>query len=75
MNVADEIRKLGDQFGTRLDAAILADALQYLDFNEWGLALEMLADKLRDQGILVSAKECDKFDELAVKVQDVVPEK
>lgn len=39
MDVASDIRTLGARFEGRLDASILADALEYLDHNEWGLAL------------------------------------
>ena len=64
MDISIEIRALGRRFAGRLDPAILADALEYLDFNEWGLALEVLAEKLSDEGSTVTAAECAKFDEL-----------
>ncbi|KIG17345.1 hypothetical protein DB30_03402 [Enhygromyxa salina] len=50
----------------RLDATILADALEYLDHNESGLALEVLAEKLCDEGVTVASAECDRFEEIAV---------
>ena len=68
MNTAQDIRQLGQGFAARLDSTRLADALAHLDGEEWTLALELLAEKLRDSGVTLTGPECDRFDEIATRI-------
>ncbi|UJR81520.1 MafI family immunity protein [Sandaracinus amylolyticus] len=56
--------RLRESLAERVDAAVLSDALAYLSFREWGLALEALCDQLLEHAVVISQRECELIEEL-----------
>ena len=48
----------------RLDVALLDDGLEYASHREWGLALEVLADRLHEHGVAITGAEHAIIEEL-----------
>ncbi|GAB3258466.1 MafI family immunity protein [Kineosporia babensis] len=58
---APEIRSYVQDLGERLPAEARADVLDWLDHNEWLLALEVMADELSEAGGTLEAGEWDRL--------------
>ena len=63
--LAARIRELGSGFVGRLDDSVLESAIEYVDFNEWGLALEMLCDQLYEFEVHIQESELREIETLA----------
>lgn len=72
MSVIDKIDKLGSIFRGRLGDAYLDAALDYLDYNELGLAFETLNDYLVEFDIAINQAEFDLIQELAEEMEMVL---
>lgn len=68
-NIEAEIRNLGSLFVGRLERNILDDAIEYVDFNECGLALRILCDQLCEYDVSLSQNEYNKVKELGEKLK------
>lgn len=64
-SLGSDVLALGALFHERLPAAILATALDYVQFNEAGLALEILAEQLVEYDVKISTDEFERFRALA----------
>lgn len=56
----EQIRAFGELFRDRLDNELLQYAINYLDHNERGLALETLLDYLADYEVIITQAEYDQ---------------
>ena len=51
------LRSLEDVFSDRLDREVLRDALDYIDYGECPLALQVLCDQLAEHRVAISENE------------------
>jgi len=65
MSLSEKIKQLGSLFTNRLEQQILADAIEYAEFSECKLALEMLCDQLFEYDVAISVDEFGKIRDLA----------
>ena len=61
MQLAEKIKKLGNLFRNRLDSHLLDDAIEYADFSECKLAIEILSDYLVEYRVPISLAEFKEF--------------
>lgn len=54
---ADQVLAIGARFEGRLPAAVLASALEYVQYNEAGLALDMLCAQLVEYPVEITGDE------------------
>ncbi|MBD9476149.1 MafI family immunity protein [Achromobacter sp. ACM01] len=54
---SDRIIKFGNRFKGRISSFLLQDALDYISYNEEGLAFEILCDHLCEYDILITDEE------------------
>ncbi|WP_130900412.1 MafI family immunity protein [Pseudomonas sp. Sample_11] len=54
---AAHILKFGEKFQGRLDSDLLQGALNYVAYNEEGLAFEILCDHIAEYDVLISEEE------------------
>jgi len=59
------ILEFGNKFKGRLEDMRLEVALDYIDYNEWGLAFETLCDYLVEYNVSLSAEEYGEMIKLA----------
>ena len=60
-----EVLEVGAMFEGRLPSAVLADALDYVQFNESGLALNMLCEQLVEYDVTPARHEYERLRALA----------
>jgi hypothetical protein len=65
MDVAKEIKRLGEAFHGRLEPNVLAGAIEYVDFGECGFAIETLCDQVFEYGVALSRNEFERLSLLA----------
>ncbi|MPT41571.1 MafI family immunity protein [Achromobacter denitrificans] len=53
----DRIIKFGDRFKGRINSSLLQGALNYISYNEEGLAFEILCDHICEYDILITDEE------------------
>jgi len=59
------ILEFGNKFKGRLEDMWLEVALDYVNYNEWGLAFETLCDYLVEYNVFISVEEYDEMIKLA----------
>jgi len=59
------ILEFGNKFRGRLEDVWLEVALDYINYNEWGLAFDTLCDYLVEYDVLLSMEEYDEMIRLA----------
>jgi hypothetical protein len=69
VNIEEAVRRIGMQFNGRLDANVLQSALDYVDFGESRLAVEMLCDQLLDFDVPISKVEFQELELVAAATQ------
>lgn len=57
MDYRAAVRQVGELFRGRLSDEVLDDALDYVNFNEHGLALELLCDQLIEYNVSITSSE------------------
>jgi len=57
MSICDKVKALGETFRGRLSDDLLDAALQYVDFNECGIALETIGDYICETDLPISEEE------------------
>jgi hypothetical protein len=65
MLIEDRIIAAGKMFEDRLDAALLLWALDYVNFGECAVAVDMLADQLVDHEVRLTAAEFEEVQTVA----------
>lgn len=60
----EEIRIFGSLFMNRLDKELLQDAINYVDYDERGLAFETICDHLSEYDVPITLEEY----EIAIKI-------
>ncbi|MFG0233434.1 MafI family immunity protein [Achromobacter sp. 413638] len=65
----DRIFLFGNRFINRMDTGLLEAALQYVDFDEAGLAFETLCDHICEYDILISQEEYVEAIDLALDME------
>ena len=60
-----EVLEFGALFEGRLPSAVLADALDYVQFNESGLALSTLCEQLVEYDVKIARHEYERLRSLA----------
>jgi hypothetical protein len=63
-SLEERIKQLGAIFVGRLDRPLLDSALNYCEFREYTLALEMLCDHLFEHDVEIAAHEFDELRDL-----------
>ncbi|PQO37791.1 hypothetical protein DTL21_07555 [Bremerella cremea] len=69
MQLADRIKHIGNQFVDRIDPQVISDAVEYADFSECKLAVEMLCDQLFEYDVPITSDEFLQFQQLAIETQ------
>ncbi|MHB8955801.1 MAG: MafI family immunity protein [Pirellulaceae bacterium] len=65
MQLAEKIKQLSSLFTNRLERQILADAIEYAEFSECKLAVEMLCDQLFEYDVPISVAEFKQIRDVA----------
>ncbi|MHB0956264.1 MAG: MafI family immunity protein [Pirellulaceae bacterium] len=65
MQLAEKIKQLSSLFTNRLAQQILADAIEYAEFSECKLAVEMLCDQLFEYDVPISVAEFKQIRDVA----------
>ncbi|MCA8982945.1 MAG: MafI family immunity protein [Planctomycetaceae bacterium] len=65
MQLADRIKHIGNHFVDRLDPQVISDAVEYVDFSECKLAIEMLCDQLFEYNVPITSEEYQQLEQLA----------
>lgn len=69
MQLADRIKHIGNQFVDRIDPQVISDAVEYADFSECKLAVEMLCDQLFEYDVPITSDEFLQLQQLAIETQ------
>jgi len=68
MSRESEIREFAGRFEGRLESSLVEQALDYLQYNENGLALEILCEHLFEYDVPLTATECAAAECLAAEM-------
>ena len=69
MKIVKKIKKLGNLFSNRLQKKVLNDAIEYADFSECRLAVEILAEYIVEYCVPISLAEFKEFKKVADEVE------
>ncbi len=69
MQLADRIKHIGNQFVDRIDPQVISDAVEYADFSECKLAVEMLCDQLFEYDVPITSDELLQIQQLATETE------
>ncbi|NLS91362.1 MAG: MafI family immunity protein [Planctomycetaceae bacterium] len=67
MQLADRIKHIGHRFVDRIDPQVISDAVEYADFSECRLAIEMLCDQLFEYDVPITSEEFQQLQQLATE--------
>ena len=67
MQLADRIMYIGNLFIDRVDAQVISDAVEYGNFSECKLAVEMLCDQLFEYDVPITSDEFQQLRQLAIE--------
>lgn len=67
MQLADRIKHIGNQFADRMNPQVISDAVEYADFAECKLAIEMLCDQLFEYDVPITSDEFRQLEQLATE--------
>lgn len=69
MQLADRIKHIGNRFVDRIDPQVISDAVEYADFSECKLAVEMLCDQLFEYDVPITSDEYLQLQQLATETE------
>ncbi|MCC9606902.1 MafI family immunity protein [Blastopirellula sp. JC732] len=67
MTLPDRIKRAGNLFIDRIDPQIIFAAVEYADFNECCLAVEILCEQLYEYSVPITLEEFEQLRQLATE--------